>query len=103
MAHQVLALRLAFQPVNPDNPTVQTGPEEIVERGGLVPDYVSSFIISTLSNAGLVTPGADPETEVVIVEPVAPALPNPEQPPTPDIGPIVVAPASKPKVTDSKD
>lgn len=107
MAHQVLVQRLAFQPVDPDNPTVQAGPEDIVERGGLVPSYVSEFIISALSSAGVIVPVADkPDPTIIPIsqEPALP-LPNPEQPPPPGTGQVIPAPQqmSKPKVTDSKD
>lgn len=84
MAYQVLARELSFQPVDLDNPTVPTGEEEKVQRGGLVPKYASSFLINALSNAGLIVPVADPDPAIrpVSEEPAA-ALPNPEQPPPP--------------------
>lgn len=106
MPHQVLIQRLAFQPVDPDNPTVQAGPEQIVERGGLVPEYVSEFIISALSAAGVIVPVSEPDPLIIprSEEPALP-LPNPEQPPPPGTGQMVPAPQQhiKPKVTDSKD
>lgn len=104
MAYQVMVAELAFQPIDPDDPTVQTGPEEMVPRFGEVPDYAPPYLISALLQCGAITMVADAEN-APIREDAAPVLPNPEIPPGPEVGPIVVAPAvtSKPKVTDSKD
>lgn len=90
MAYQVRTERMAFQPVDPDDPTVPTGPEEIVERGGIVPDYVAPYIVSALLNSGVIVAVADrPDPTLVPVkdEPASPAL-NPEQPPPPGTFPL---------------
>lgn len=90
MAYQVRTEKMAFQPVDPDDPTVPTGPEEIVVRGGLVPDYVAPYIVSALFNSGVIVAVADrPDPTLVPVseEPAAPAL-NPEQPPPPGTFPL---------------
>lgn len=54
MPFVVLAQALAFQETDPANPTIPIADEEIVERGGAVPDYVSTFTVSALANSGLV-------------------------------------------------
>lgn len=54
MPFVVLAQALAFQETDPANPTIPVADEEIVERGGKVPDYVSTFTVSALANSGLV-------------------------------------------------
>lgn len=107
MQHQVYIAALAFQPVNekgqPD------GPEEIVKRGGMVPDYATTFLISALSNAGMIVPVGDrpdPRIRPLAAEP-APTL-NPENPPPPEgvagvpVSGDPVTPVAKPKATDNK-
>lgn len=54
MAYVVLARQLAFQPVDPANPKVPTGPEEIIQRGSFVPDYAATGLINALDAAGLI-------------------------------------------------
>lgn len=78
MAYQVVFQQLSFQPVDPDQPTVPSGPEEIVLRGGLVPDYVTTFQIAGLASAGMIVAVAEPDPGLV------PADALPEQPRTPD-------------------
>lgn len=90
MAYQVRTQKMAFQPVDADDPTVPTGPEEVVERGGLVPEYVAPYIISALLNSGVIVAVADrPDPTLIPVsqEPAAPAQ-NPEQPPPPGTFPL---------------
>lgn len=100
MAYQVRTERMAFQPVDPDDPTVPIGPEEIVERGGLVPKYVAPYIVSALLNSGVIVAVADrPDPALIPVsqEPAAPAQ-NPEQPPPPGTFPLT--PSEETPVTE---
>lgn len=80
--------RLSFQPADPQG--VPTGDPEIVTKGNPVPDYVPPFVRSALIQAGAVVQVADDLTEEQIARRFTPAaespraLPNPEQPSTPD-------------------
>jgi hypothetical protein len=87
MAYQVHFLKLSFQRTEPDNPMVAVGEPEIVGRGGLVPDYVSTFIVSALLNAGMVFPAPDAG---IPVEPI------PVQPRTQDQPDVLPTPAVPP-------
>lgn len=78
MPYQVMFAKLSFQPTKPGEPTVPDGPEETVLRGGLVPDYVPTYIVSALLNSGMIVPVAEPDPRVV------PATQIPEQVRTPD-------------------
>jgi hypothetical protein len=78
MPYIVLSQELAFQKTDPDRPTIPVGPEEIVERGGSVPDYVPAYIISALSNAGVIVWAEDRNPLIV------PASQAPAQVRTPD-------------------
>lgn len=80
--------RLSFQPT--DEQGVPNGDPEIVTRGNPVPDYVPPFIRNALLNSGAIVQVADDpaarQTPSRFAPPVESprALPNPEQPPTPD-------------------
>lgn len=78
MPYIVLSQRLAFQPVDPNDPKMPTGPEEIVERGGEVPAYVPTFTVSALVNSGVIVYAERPDPAVF------PANLAPAQPRTPD-------------------
>lgn len=111
MAHQVLWQKLSFQPIDPANPTVPTGDPETVLRGGLVPDYVPSFTINALLNAGMIMAIADrpdPAIKPSSADP-APAV-GPDTPPVlPDgtstlvIGEPPASNPEKPKPSDSRE
>jgi hypothetical protein len=85
MAFIVFHNQLSFQPVDPQG--VPTGPEEIVMKGGEVPEYVPPYIINALSNAGMIVDAGDRDAAAVRAMVGADfgvregrALPNPEQP-----------------------
>src|SRR5689334_4917319 len=79
MAYQVLFQRLAFQKTKDGDPTVPDGPEVVLNRGELVPDWVPTYHLSALFNAGMIVEVADePRVDLVPVAAV------PEQPRTPD-------------------
>lgn len=79
MAYQVLFQKLAFQRTKDGEPTIPVGRETIVERGGLVPEWVPTYHVSALFNAGMIVEVADePRSDLV------PATTVPEQPRTPD-------------------
>lgn len=80
MPYIVLKQRLAFQRTDPKNPTIPVGDEEIVERGGRVPDYVPTFIVSSLANAGDVVFADEPDPMVVPANQLAPQVRTPDQP-----------------------
>lgn len=75
----VLAPRLAFQKTEPENPTVPVGDEEIVQRGGSVPDYVPTYITSALASAGSVV-FADERPDLRPVDDVPPQVRTPDMP-----------------------
>lgn len=118
MAYQVLWQKLAFQKVDPENPTVAVGEVEIVERGGLVPKYVPSFTINALMASGMIVPVADepdPLLIPVVAEPMQPVGPDTPlvlptgqstilEPSSPNVDTEASAPApvAKPKHTDSR-
>lgn len=79
MAYQVLFRELAFQKTKEGEPTIPEGPEEVVQRGGLVPDYVPTWFIAALFNAGMIVEVADQPR--VDLRPVGDV---PEQPRTPE-------------------
>lgn len=83
MPYIVLAQKLAFQPVDPDEPRIPIAPEEIVERGNPVPGYVSTFIVSALANAGQLAWVEDLDPRIV------PANQAPAQVRTPDMPPVL--------------
>lgn len=90
MDHVVLWDRLAFQKhVLDENgrPTpVPDGPEEIVTRGGAVPDYVMGWERNALANAGMIVAVGGvvaPAAPAVAVGPVAPAEQAPAEPEAP--------------------
>lgn len=99
MPYVVLAARLAFQPVDPADPKMPTGAEELVDRGGFVPDYAPTGLINALDAAGLIvwTEQERPDLRPVGTEPEAPRTPdqpvvlptNPNSPLMP-IGDVVV-------------
>src|SRR3982750_4877039 len=63
MAYIVFHNQLSFQPVRPQG--VPTGPEEIVMKGGEVPEYVPPYIINALSNAGMIVDAGDRDAAAV--------------------------------------
>lgn len=116
MAHQVLWQKLSFQKVDPANPTVPVGDPEIVLRGELVPDYVDSFTINSLANAGMIVPVTvrpDPTITPLIAEPAQPVGPDtpivlPDGTSTivpldADAGVTPESAPEKPKATDTRD
>jgi hypothetical protein len=78
MSYVVLARQLAFQKSKPDEPSVPVGEEEIVERGGFVPPYATSGLVSVLSASGLIvwTDMEDPGIQPLDPEPVAVRMPE---------------------------
>jgi hypothetical protein len=78
MSYVVLARQLAFQQSKPDEPSVPVGEEEIVERGGFVPPYATSGLVSVLSASGLIvwTDMEDPGLRPPGTEPVAVRMPE---------------------------
>lgn len=83
--HIVKVAALSFQPVDPANPTMPTGDPEKVTQGHRVPDYVAPFIINALLSSGVIVAVADDDPRFAKPAPEpAPALPSPDQPPTPD-------------------
>jgi hypothetical protein len=85
MTYVVFHNQLSFQPV--DRQGEPTGPEEIVMKGGEVPGYVPPFVISALSNAGMIVDAGDRDQDAIRALVGADygvregrALPNPEQP-----------------------
>lgn len=81
MPYIVLANRLAFQPVMPNDPRIPDGPEEVVEKGGVVPDYVTTFLISSLASSGLVVWADDTRPDLHPVDEVPAQVRTPDQPP----------------------
>lgn len=81
MPYIVLAQQLAFQPVDPENPTIPVGPEDIIKRGNEVPGYVSTFIVSALSNAGQLAWVEDRDPLIVPADELAPQVRTPDMPP----------------------
>ena len=91
MPYQVLIAALSFQRVDPEEPTVAVGPPDVVKRGGLVPDYATSFLVNALSNAGVIVPVSVPDPAVFPAA-EAPALPRtPDQPVVLPGAPVVPA------------
>jgi hypothetical protein len=85
MAYVVFHNQLSFQPV--DREGVPTGPEEVVMKGGEVPEYVPPFVVSALRNAGMIVDAGDRDRDAIRALIGADygiregrALPNPEQP-----------------------
>jgi predicted component of type VI protein secretion system len=83
MPYQVLIAALSFQKVDPENPMVPIGEPEVVERGGMVPDYATTFLVNSLSNAGVIVPVSEPDPRLF------PAEEAPMQPRNPD-APLVL-------------
>jgi hypothetical protein len=78
MPYQVLIGSLAFQQVDPENPMVPVGEEEVVTRGGMVPAYATTFLVNSLMNAGVIVPvsEADPRLIPLAEEPLLPRTPD---------------------------
>lgn len=102
--------QLSFQ--RTDDQGVAIGEAEIVTKGNPVPDYVRPFIRNALANSGAIVAVADDLTDDQRDRRLAEAaehpraLPNPEQPPTPDGLPPLLAfdtPGSDLPTTDSGD
>lgn len=81
MPFVVLAQALAFQETDPANPTIPVADEEIVERGGKVPDYVSTFTVSALANSGLVAYVNAPDPAIFPANQLPAQVRTPDQPP----------------------
>lgn len=124
MPHQVFAARLSFEPV--DENGLPTGAPEIKHRGEMVPDYVSEFLISSLTSAGMIIAVHAARPDVVPADAIPVQVRTPDQPPMlpsdpagspdpagrllgkpPTGSPVadspVVEPAVKPKTTDRKE
>lgn len=80
MPYLVLARQLAFQPTKPGDPTVPSGPEELVERGQFVPDYVPAATVNALTAAGLLAWAERPDPQIVPFDSQAPQVRTPDQP-----------------------
>lgn len=80
MAYQVYFNKLAFQKTKDGQPTVPDGPEVILNRGELVPEWVPSGQVAALATAGMVVYSADPLPELVPVDAVAEQYRTPDQP-----------------------
>jgi hypothetical protein len=85
MTYVVFHNQLSFQPV--DAQGVPTGPEEIVTKGGEVPEYVPPYIVSALTQAGMIVDAGDRDEDAIrrmvgfdYGLRQGRALPNPEQP-----------------------
>lgn len=76
----VLAPALAFQKTKPNSPTEPVGPEEVIQRGGTVPDYVPTYVTSALASAGSVV-FADARPDLVPATEVPVQVRTPDQPP----------------------
>lgn len=80
--------QLSFQ--RTDDQGLAVGEPEVVTKGNPVPDYVRPFIRNALANSGAIVAVADDLTDdqrarrAESVGEHPRALPNPEQPPTPD-------------------
>jgi hypothetical protein len=81
MAFVVLAQALSFQKTDPEHPTIPVAPEEIVERGGEVPAYVTTFTVSALANSGLVAYVDRPDPLIFPAHQVPAQVRTPDQPP----------------------
>jgi hypothetical protein len=81
MGFIVLAQALAFQRTDPADPTLAVGDEEIVTRGGNVPDYVTTFTVSALANSGLVAYVDRPDPTIVPNSQLPAQVRTPDQPP----------------------
>ena len=105
MAFVVLAQALAFQRHDPENPTVPVGEEEIVERGGEVPDYATTFTVSALANSGLVAYVDRPDPLVFPANQAPAQARTPDQPPVLPSDPNGVPPliGDTPMVTTNED
>jgi len=86
MTHIVNSRELAFQRTKPGEPNIPDGPEEIVPKGGRVPDYVSLLQIAALESAGMIFPVADDAKPVV--DQVGPVAPTPVAPVVPPDAPL---------------
>lgn len=91
MPYQVLTQSLAFQKVDPDNPMVAVGDEEVVLRGGLVPEYASTFLVNALSNAGVIVPVAEPDPRLFPLAASPVSTRTPDQPVMLQHGPVAPA------------
>jgi hypothetical protein len=80
MPFVVLARELAFQKTDPERPTIPVGDEDIVPRGGIVPGYVPSFVVSALSAAGQIVWAEDRNTGLTPPDSQPPQVRSPEQP-----------------------
>lgn len=87
MGYVVYMSRLAFQPT--DKNGIPTGGEEVVERGGDVPDYVAPFLINALASAGMIVDAGDRNAEIRPLDQEPRSLANPDSPPGPT-GPALV-------------
>lgn len=81
MGYVVYMNQLAFQPV--DDQGVPQGEEEIVRRGGDVPDYVRPFLINALANAGMIVDAGDRNVDIRPRDEEPTVVPNPDTPPGP--------------------
>lgn len=77
MGYVVVFNQLAFQRTKTDDPSMPDGPEDIVARGAMVPDYVPPFTLDALAASGMITMIGDRpvEPEVGPVGPEPPAGP----------------------------
>lgn len=80
MPYVVLSGRLAFQKVDPDNPRVPVGPEEVVEKGGYVPDYATTTLVNALSAAGNIVWTEVERPDLLPLGSEAPQVRTPDQP-----------------------
>jgi hypothetical protein len=88
MPYQVLIEALSFQKVDLDNPMVPLGKPEVVRRGGMVPEYATTFLVNSLMNAGVIVPVSEPDPRLFPRDESA-ALPrNPDAPVVLPGGPV---------------
>jgi hypothetical protein len=81
MPYIVLAGQLSFQKTKADDTRVPDGPEEIVRKGGQVPDYAPAFLVGALASAGLVVWAEDQRPDLVPFEELPAQVRTPDQPP----------------------
>lgn len=80
MPYIVLAPKLAFQKVKANSPTEPDGPEEVVNKGGFVPDYTTEFLINTLSASGLIAYAEAQRPDLRPADELPPQVRTPDQP-----------------------
>lgn len=78
MGYKVHFPALSFQRVDPLNPMVPVGAPVTIKRGEDVPAWATPATITALTNAGMIRAVADPEETLIVDEPIAPAMANPE-------------------------